>query len=54
MMLSPGELGQRKALMIASIAMMPAIAAGLPGKSTRAESPRALDNAWSRPDREFA
>jgi hypothetical protein len=53
MMLSPAELGQRKSLMISSAAVMPAIAAGLPGKSIRAESPRALDNAPSRPDREL-
>jgi hypothetical protein len=52
-MLLPGEVDQRKTMMIASVAMMPAIAAGLPGKSIRAETPRALDNAPSRPDTEF-
>jgi hypothetical protein len=46
MMLSPGELGQRKTT-------MPAIVAGLPGKSIRTESPRVLDKRRSRPDREF-
>jgi hypothetical protein len=53
MMLLSGELHQRKTMMIASAAMMPAIAAGLPGKSIRTEAPLALDNAPSRRDREF-
>src|SRR5258708_15706208 len=51
MMLSGGELRQRKTMMIASAAMMPAIVAGLPGKSVRTESPLALDKAASRSDR---
>jgi hypothetical protein len=61
MMLSGGELRQRKTMMIASVAMilaltvpiMPAIAAGQPGNSIRTEPPLVLDKAWSRPDREF-
>jgi len=43
MMLSSFELGQRKAMMIASTAMMTAIAAGQPGNSIGTEPPLALD-----------
>jgi hypothetical protein len=50
-MLLCDEFRQRKALMIVSIVVMSALAAGQPGKSIRAESPRALDKASSRPDR---
>jgi hypothetical protein len=53
-MLVSGEIGQRKTMMIASADLMPAIAAGLPGNSVRTESPRALDMASSRRDREFS
>jgi hypothetical protein len=52
MMLSPGEVDQRKTMMIASVAEMPAIAAGQPGNSIRTEPPLVLDKAWPRPDRE--
>jgi hypothetical protein len=52
-MLLPAEIGQRKTMMIASAAMISALAAGLPGKSIRTESPRALDKRRSRRDTEF-
>jgi hypothetical protein len=51
MMLLPGEVDQRKT--IASVVMMPAIVAGLPGKSVRIESPLALDKPSSPRDRDF-
>jgi hypothetical protein len=53
MMLLHAPRGQRKTLMIASTALMPAIAAGLPGKSVRTESPRVHDKARSKRDTEF-
>jgi hypothetical protein len=51
MMLLCDRLGQRKTMMISSVAMMPAIAAGQPGNSIRTEPPLVLDKAWSRPDK---
>jgi hypothetical protein len=53
MMRLSGEFGQRKTVMISSVAMMSAITAELPGKSIRIESPRVLDKAPSRRDRDF-
>jgi hypothetical protein len=45
MMLPCDELGQRKAVMIPSVVVMSALAAGQTGNSIRAKPPRGLDKA---------